>query len=284
MVACANVFKRPSGISTEFLKGDGSVDVNSYANLNVNNLFSAAQTINLGNGTGTPLYAWRLYNTAGTGGTDGVKISVGTVGVASLSGEIFYQRTGGGWATNTVFRVNTGASATAITDALTLESSLNTRFAGIPYTSNSANTVGTSSLRWGNIFSILGDYSARLKASSLVLNKDSLPFATAASKITLIDTVTGLQTKANIGAGLSLSGGTLSATTSVFGGSVSATVTAVTTFVVSPPTQVNNTYQVVITPSNALTSVNYYVTNKTTTSFDVVFTSALTGTVAFDWI
>jgi len=73
-------------------------------------------------------------------------------------------------------------------------------------------------------------------------------------------------------------------TSSVIGGSVSASVTAVTTFVVSPATQANANYQVIITPSNMLSAVNYYVTNKTTTSFDVVFVSALTGTVAFDWI
>lgn len=73
-------------------------------------------------------------------------------------------------------------------------------------------------------------------------------------------------------------------TSSVIGGSVSASVTAVTTFVVSPPTQANTNYQVIVTPSNMLSAVNYYVTNKTTTSFDVVFTTALTGVVAFDWI
>ena len=130
----------------------------------------------------------------------------------------------------------------------------------------------------------VSNFRSRIIGTSLALNKDSLPFATAASKLVLIDTVTGLQTKANIGTGLSLNSGTLSATTSVFGGSISATVTAVTTFIPTIPTQANNTYQVVITPSNALTAVNYYVTNKTTTSFDVVFTSPLTGTVAFDWV
>jgi hypothetical protein len=281
----ANVFKRPSGTATQFLKGDGTVDVNSYANLNVNNLFSQPQTINLGNGTGTPLNALRIYNTAGSGGSDGIKLSFGTVGNTSLSGETFYQRNGGSFATNTILRVNTGATATSIADALILESSLNTRLTGSIYSNTSTNTVGVPTFRWGNTFSILGDYSARLKSSSLMLNKDSVAFAAAASKLMLIDTVTGLATKANIGAGLSLNSGTLSATTSVFGGSVSTTVTAVTTFQINPPTQANANYQVVVTANNALTAgTMYYINNKTTANFEVVFLSPITGTVAFDWI
>jgi len=125
---------------------------------------------------------------------------------------------------------------------------------------------------------------ARLRTSSLMLNKDSVAFATSASKLMLIDTVTGLLTRVNIGSTLSLANGTLNAIGNVIGGSATATVTAVTTFVVSPGTQANNTYQVAITPSNALSAALYYVTNKTTTSFDVVFADPLTGTVAFDWI
>lgn len=43
------------------------------------------------------------------------------------------------------------------------------------------------------------------------------------------------------------------------------------------------TYAVTITPTAALTATNFYVTNKTTSTFDVTFTSGLTGTVTFDW-
>lgn len=67
--------------------------------------------------------------------------------------------------------------------------------------------------------------------------------------------------------------------------SFAATVTATTTFTVTiGTTQANNTYKVVASPSNALSAVMFYINNKTTTTFDVVFVTALTGAVAFDWI
>lgn len=48
----------------------------------------------------------------------------------------------------------------------------------------------------------------------------------------------------------------------------------------------NNTYQVVITPGNAVSigaPAGHYVTNKTTTAFDVVFPLGVSQTVLFDW-
>lgn len=67
-------------------------------------------------------------------------------------------------------------------------------------------------------------------------------------------------------------------------GSFSATGTATTTFTVTiGATQSNTTYKVNATPTNALTAAMFYVTNKTTTTFDVVFLTGLTGAVAFDW-
>ena len=67
--------------------------------------------------------------------------------------------------------------------------------------------------------------------------------------------------------------------------SFTATGTATTTFTVTIGiTQANNTYKVVAFPSNALSAVMFYINNKTTTTFDVVFVTALTGAVAFDWI
>lgn len=64
-----------------------------------------------------------------------------------------------------------------------------------------------------------------------------------------------------------------------------ATGTATTTFTVSiGQTLGNTTYKVNITPNNLLTSALYYVNNKTTTTFDVVFQTALTGSVSFDWM
>lgn len=69
------------------------------------------------------------------------------------------------------------------------------------------------------------------------------------------------------------------------GGSVSATGTATTTFTVTiGATQANSTYKVTATPSNVLSAAVFYINNKTTTTFDVVYLAGLTGAVAFDWI
>ena len=69
----------------------------------------------------------------------------------------------------------------------------------------------------------------------------------------------------------------------VIGGQYTGTGTATTTYTVTIPTQANTTYKVNVEPTNALTAVMQYATNKTTTSFDVTFVTALTGAVAFDW-
>lgn len=49
-------------------------------------------------------------------------------------------------------------------------------------------------------------------------------------------------------------------------------------------TQASNGYAVAITPKDLLTAVNYYITNQTTTTFDVNFVTGLTGSINFDWI
>ena len=69
----------------------------------------------------------------------------------------------------------------------------------------------------------------------------------------------------------------------VIGGQYIGTGTATTTYTVTIPTQANTTYKVNVEPTNALTAVMQYATNKTTTSFDVTFVTALTGNVSFDW-
>jgi hypothetical protein len=68
-------------------------------------------------------------------------------------------------------------------------------------------------------------------------------------------------------------------------GSYSSTGTATTTFTVTTGvTEPNSTYKVVVTPTDALAAGLFYVTNKTATTFDVVYLSGLTGVVSFDWI
>lgn len=66
--------------------------------------------------------------------------------------------------------------------------------------------------------------------------------------------------------------------------SFSGVGTATTTFTVTiGTTQANNTYKVNATPTNLLATAVFYVNNKTTTTFDVVYLAGLTGTVTFDW-
>ena len=70
----------------------------------------------------------------------------------------------------------------------------------------------------------------------------------------------------------------------VWGGSFSGTGTATTTFTVTTGfTTANTTYKVNVTPTSSLSAALFYVTNKTTTTFDVMYLAGLTGTVTFDW-
>jgi len=64
----------------------------------------------------------------------------------------------------------------------------------------------------------------------------------------------------------------------------SSTGSTTTTFTVTiGVTMPNNTYRVQIQPTSALAETASYVTNKTTTTFDVVFSTPLTGVVSFDY-
>lgn len=68
-------------------------------------------------------------------------------------------------------------------------------------------------------------------------------------------------------------------------GSFSGVGTATTTFTVTfGGTQPNSTYKVNVTPTATLSAALFYVNNKTTTTFDVVYLAGLTGTVTFDWV
>lgn len=68
-------------------------------------------------------------------------------------------------------------------------------------------------------------------------------------------------------------------------GNYTATGTATTTVTVTiGQTMANTSYVVSVTPRDSITAVNYYVTNQTTTTFDVTFVSGLTGSINFDFI
>lgn len=71
----------------------------------------------------------------------------------------------------------------------------------------------------------------------------------------------------------------------IIAGSFSGVGTATTTFTVTiGVTQANATYKVNVTPTSVLSAAVFYINNKTTTTFDVVYLTGLTGTVSFDWI
>ncbi len=60
------------------------------------------------------------------------------------------------------------------------------------------------------------------------------------------------------------------------------TATTVVTVTIGS-TMANNTYTVVPTPKDLITAVNWYISAQTTTTFDVTFVTALTGSINFDW-
>lgn len=96
------------------------------------------------------------------------------------------------------------------------------------------------------------------------------------SQIDLTAGVTGALPVAN--------GGTGQTTPVVVANSFSGTGTATTAFTVTiGTTQANNTYKVVIEPTNLLAAAVQYISAKTTTTFTVTYLAGLTGTVTFDW-
>lgn len=79
--------------------------------------------------------------------------------------------------------------------------------------------------------------------------------------------------------------GTAYKSVGIVSGSFSGAGTATTVFTVTfGGTQPNATYKVNVTPTAALSAALFYVTNKTTTTFDVTYLAGLTGTVTFDWV
>lgn len=70
-----------------------------------------------------------------------------------------------------------------------------------------------------------------------------------------------------------------------YNGSFSGVGTATTTFTVTiGHTMSNTTYKTIITPTDLLGAAVFYVNNKTTTTFNVVYLTGLTGTLTFDYI
>lgn len=69
------------------------------------------------------------------------------------------------------------------------------------------------------------------------------------------------------------------------GGTYSTSATTQSTFTIPIGiTLSNTTYKVTASADNLLSAVAFYINNKTTTTFDIVVLSPLTGTVSFDWV
>ena len=66
-------------------------------------------------------------------------------------------------------------------------------------------------------------------------------------------------------------------------GSFSQVGASATTFTVSIVAQSGSAYKIGITPTSLNAETPYYVTNKTSTSFDVVYSTGITGPLTFDW-
>lgn len=78
--------------------------------------------------------------------------------------------------------------------------------------------------------------------------------------------------------------GNISGSGIAIAGSFSGVAAVTTVFTVTiGSAMLNATYKVNVTPTSALSAALFYVTNKTTTSFDVTYLAGLTGTVTFDW-
>jgi len=67
-------------------------------------------------------------------------------------------------------------------------------------------------------------------------------------------------------------------------GAYSDAASSTSTFTVTIGTTLENSlYKIQVTPTSSLGAAPYYVTNKTSTTFDVTYLSPLTGTLTFDW-
>lgn len=162
-------------------------------------------------------------------------------------------------------------------------------------------TSGTLVTTAGNVATATALQTARLINGTSFNGSADITVTAAAGTLTG-STLNSTVTTATIGtlAGLTSNGfvktsggtGSLSVDTTTYATAVqlpransfSGVGTATTVFTVTiGATQANNTYKVNVTPTSVLSAALFYVTNKTTTTFDVTYMAGLTGTVTFDW-
>lgn len=112
-----------------------------------------------------------------------------------------------------------------------------------------------------------------------------LPKMTTVQKNNIVSPATGLQVfDITVGNNSRFNGTAWINAKDILSGSFSQVVVAATVFTVTfGVTLPSANYQVSITPTSALSAALFFVTNKTTTTFQVTYLAGLTGTVTFDW-
>lgn len=154
----------------------------------------------------------------------------------------------------------------------------------------SGGATNTNGANGGWTFNVNGSNHAAVAGAFSVYSGGVLRFQANATGLGFFAASPVAQQTGDIGTGLvnlGLFSGTptiTKAASGIYTGQFSQVSVAVTTFTVTVGVTLASTaYQVSVTPTAVLSAAAFYVTNKTTTTFDVVFLAGLTGTVTFDW-
>lgn len=204
-----------------------------------------------------------------------------------------------------IYGANSGGNNEHIEfDALATDNTTRQNYASI-YVNNTSRGVGTQSGTMDFYTTNSGSSNVRLRISPAGAIAIANTSPDASAQLDIVSTTKGLliprMTNTQMAAvsspatGLSLyntdakasfeyNGASYQSTGIVSGSYNSGAVVAQTTFTVTfGGTQPNATYHVNVAATNLLGAAVFYVNNKTTTTFDVVYLSGLTGTLTFDY-
>lgn len=264
--------------------GGISLDANapSANTINVgNNGFTITNTANVNN----PADAFQLNSAAATnttGTVNGLRLNIpfaptsgtGVMNLISTTNAMAVNQTGGSSGIFKVMDFNhtytaTGGDVTFIDYRPTVTSITGNHY-GIRIQSIANSAFSTTSAPTAKIF---------IGAGTATANTAPLKF-TSGTDLTVKENG-AVQYDGNV---IKYTANSVTYNTGNISGNYSGSGTATTTFTVTiGQTQPNTTYKVFPVPTNTLSAVMFFVTNKTTTTFDVTFATGLTGTVAFDW-